>query len=105
MFAKYFTVIFLTVFLVFGQDTTEVLSDTVINTIDISQTLDTNMQEIQSNSEQKSDTAEAENNATTISLEETQKRVSNRRYIIVSSIMMMLFVGLAMGSVSAINPN
>ena len=39
-----------------------------------------------------------------ISLESQEKKVRNHRYIVVSAVMMMLFVGLCMASVSSLNP-
>jgi len=40
----------------------------------------------------------------TISLESQGERVRNHRRIVVSAMMMMLFIGLCMASVSSINP-
>jgi hypothetical protein len=39
-----------------------------------------------------------------ILLESQEKKVRNHRYIVVSAVMMMLFVGLCMASVSSLNP-
>jgi flagellar basal body-associated protein FliL len=39
-----------------------------------------------------------------ISLEAQAEKVRNHRYIVVSAVMMMLFVGLCMASVSSLNP-
>jgi len=39
-----------------------------------------------------------------ISLESQGKKVRNHRYIVVSAVMMMLFIGLCMASVSSLNP-
>jgi len=39
-----------------------------------------------------------------ISLESQEKKVRNHRYIVVSAVTMMLFIGLCMASVSSLNP-
>jgi len=39
-----------------------------------------------------------------ISLASQEKKVKNHRYIVVSAVMMMLFIGFCMASVSSLNP-
>jgi len=97
MFARFLLTILVTAFLSFGQEQgtlliSEELPNTIINTDSVGATAPGRPQNIEETKPE-------------VSIEKIQGKVKNPRYVVISAIGMMLFVGLAMVSVSAINPD
>jgi hypothetical protein len=109
-FAPFFLLVFFTYFTVLGQNEVESVdgflsSEQSLQNIETQDdSLPRNLEENENAQEISLDLPGATVFRDSISLGSQEKKVKNHRYIVISAVMMMLFVGFCMASVSSLNP-
>jgi hypothetical protein len=90
----FFLLLFFTAPLIFGQEEQQNYQN--IDSIEILQSTE--------NIQNHENLPKTEENGRIAPMELEQKRARNHQYIVVSAVMMMIFAGLCMASVSSLNP-